>query len=155
MDSIRDYLLSVSFAALICTLTVTLAGEKSFASKMVKLLSGVFLATVVLKAVVEFPVADRKAFESNILEKSYDAVEEGERYARDSFDAMAASSAQRIIQEEAEKLGCLLDVTVFWESDSPKEIQFRGPVSPYAKSRITQWIAENMELSGEALIWIE
>ena len=154
MEGIREYLLSVSYAALICTIIVMLAGEKSSAGKSIKILAGIFLIMVILKPAIQIRISDWKSFESDFWETSQQAVAEGERLALASFSAKATLSTQRLIEQEAERLGCRLDVVVVWEDNSPKEIQLKGAVSPYAKSAITRWITNNMDLSGEAVIWI-
>ena len=154
MNGIRDYLLSVCCAALLCSVVGILTDGKSAASKLIKLLSGVFLATVMLKPVISIRMSDWKHFESDILEKSKNVVAEGERVALEALEENAAQSAKEIVQQEAEKLGCILDVTVYWEGESPKEIMLKGAASPYAKNALSQWLTENMGLSREAQIWI-
>lgn len=154
MDGIREYLLSVCCAALLCSLLGILTGGKSSASKIIKLLSGVFLATVILKPAISIQLTDWKHFEVDMLEKSYEAVAEGERMALEALSENAALSAQSLVQQEAEKLGCTLDITVQWDGSSPKEITLAGPVSPYAKNVIGKWITDNMGIPMEAQIWI-
>ena len=83
-----------------------------------------------------------------------DDLAEGEQLAYDAISKGAALSAQSLVQQEAEKLGCQLDVTVHLEDMSPKEIILEGSVSPYAKSAIGQWIKDNMGIPREAQIWI-
>jgi hypothetical protein len=58
------------------------------------------------------------------------------------------------VEQEAEKLGCQLDVTVLWEGSGPEEITIAGPVSPYVKSAMAQWITDNIGIPKEAQLWI-
>jgi hypothetical protein len=154
MDGIRDYLLSVCCAALFCSVVGILTGGKSATSNIIKLLSGIFLVTVILKPVIAVKLTDWKHFEVDLMEKSSEAVEEGERLALEALSESAAISAQSLVKQEAGKLGCQLEVTVFWEGSAPKEITLAGDVSPYTKSVMAQWITDNMGIPREAQLWI-
>ena len=48
MDSIRQYLLSITAAAVICAIINALSGKKGTTSAVVKLLSGLFLTLSVI-----------------------------------------------------------------------------------------------------------
>ena len=154
MDGIRDYLLSVSCAALLCGVIGLITDEKSANSKLIKLLSGIFLATVIFQPLIRFDLSYLDKLELDITGMREEAVAEGERLALENIAQQAAISAQTMIEQEAGKLGCQLEISVLWQTDSPREVTLKGMVSPYAKSMLSQWIMENMGLPWEALIWI-
>ncbi len=154
MEGIRPYLLSVSAAALVSALIITLVGEKAPCAKIIKLLTGIFLITVILKPTIRIDLTDWKRFERELWETSTEAAEAGERLALEAMAEDASLSAQSLIKKEAEKLGCQLEVTVDWEALSPKKVTLEGEASPYAKNSIAAWISENMGIPQEAQVWI-
>ena len=154
MEGLRTYLLSVCSAALLCALIVTLTGEKSAFAKIIKLIAGIFLATVILKPSIEIHLSDWSRLEMELREKSSEAAEAGQRLAMETIAQQASQAVKSRIEQEAAKLGCRIDVTVSWIDHAPREVVLEGEASPYAKNSITAWITENLGIPGEAQIWI-
>ena len=53
MEAVRSYILSVTAASLLCCIVTALSGEKSTHSKILKLMSGVFLTLVLVAPLVK------------------------------------------------------------------------------------------------------
>ena len=154
MNGIREYLMSVCCGGLLCAMVVMISGEKSASSKLVKLLTGIFLATVILKPSISLKLSDWQRAGTDLMEISQSVVAEGERLAKETISQKATLTAEKLVREEAEKLGCNLEITLLWEEEMPAEITLKGNASPYAKSVIADWITSNMGLPKEAQTWI-
>ena len=154
MTGLHSYLISIAAASFLCSSVAAILGEKSASAKITKLISGVFLATVVLKPAVELKLSEYKYFGQQIQEQCTQAVGEGERMAENAIlDALSEKTLLQITQE-ADRLGCNLETEIVWEEYTPASITLRGAASPYAKARLTKWISENIGITEGSQNWI-
>ena len=85
MNDLRSYLLSVCVSALICATIPILIGEKSGSGKMIKLLSGIYMAIVILNPVLNLDRLNWKQVELYLHEESDAAVTAGKKMAMDEM----------------------------------------------------------------------
>lgn len=155
MVGIRSYLLSVMAAAMICALITMLVGEKTNPGKIIKMLCGILLVTVIVKPVIEIKVSDWSQLSLQIQEQCDWAVLEGEKQAKEAFIENTTKAIEERIKTEAEKIGCAISASVSWgEEMQMKDIILEGSISPYAKNRLSKWIQENLAIPEESQFWI-
>ena len=94
MGAFKDYLLSVTAAALICGFVSSLAGKNSSISKLVKLLCGLFLTATVIKPLVDVRIENIYDFTDSLTDGSDLAVSQGEN--------MASEEMKRIIKQKTQ-----------------------------------------------------
>ena len=152
MEAIKDYLISVTAAALICGVISSLTG-KSISSKLLKLLSGLFLAAVVIKPVVEMKVNDIFAFTDEIAVNGDLAVSQGERMAEEEMKRIIKDKCEAYILDKAKALGAEITVEVTLDDYVPVQVILDGNVSPFIKSSIATTITEEMNIPLEEQIW--
>ena len=152
MEAIKDYLISVTAAALICGVISSLTG-KSISSKLLKLLSGLFLAAVVIKPVVEMKVNDIFAFTDEIAVNGDLAVSQGERMAEEEMKRIIKDKCEAYILDKAKALGAEITVDVTLDDYVPVQVILDGNVSPFIKSSIATTITEEMNIPLEEQIW--
>lgn len=154
MEGIQSYLLSVTAVALICAIITAMIGDKTGSSKAIKMICGVFIAAVILKPSIQLKFKDFKAYENEIREIITEPVMAGERMGKEAILQALSNETEERIRREAEKMGCSLDVEVIWTGFQPTQITLEGPISPYGKKAMVNWIAHNIGISEDAQTWI-
>ena len=152
MEAIKGYLLSVTATALICGIISSLTG-KCISSKLLKLLSGLFLTAVVIKPVVEMKVNDIFVFSENIIVNGDLAVSQGERMAEEEMKRIIKDKCEAYILDKAKVLGAEIIVDVTLDGYVPVQVIIEGNVSPFIKSSIATTITEDMDIPLEEQIW--
>ena len=154
MEGIRSYLLSVTAAALIYSIITAMIEDKTGSSKAIKMICGVFMAVVILKPSIQLNLRDWKDYENEIRQIIGEPVAAGERMGEEAILHGLSRETEQRIRREAENLGCSLDVEVLWDGFQPTQITLEGPISPYGKRVMANWIKHNIGISEDAQIWI-
>lgn len=156
MDSLRQYLLSLTASAVICGIITAMFPGKGASQKLVKLLSGLMLTIAALQPVSRLDIAgflDDWKFE---LSQGEYAGHEGENLARDAMAEIIKENTEAYILDKAVQLGLQITAEVTLTGDDipqPKKVTIRGYASPYAKSQLMQIIADDLGISKEDQTW--
>ena len=154
MDAVKEYLLSVTAAALICGIVSSLAGRNSSTSKLVKLLCGLFLASAVLKPLVDVRIDNIYDFADGVTLNGDIAVSQGEKMASEEMKRIIKQKTETYILDKAKALGLDIAVVVTLEDYTPATVTITGDVSPYAKADLCASIAQELDIPPEEQIWI-
>ena len=154
MDAVKEYLLSVTAAALICGIVSSLAGRNSSTSKLVKLLCGLFLASAVLKPLVDVRIDNIYDFADGLTLNGDLAVSQGEKMASEEMKRIIKQKTETYILDKAKALGLDIAVVVTLEDYTPATVTITGDVSPYAKADLCASIAQELDIPPEEQIWI-
>lgn len=154
MGAIRDYLLSVTAAALICGAVCSLAGKKGSVPALLKLLCGIFLAATVIKPAVDLRIDDFSLI-SNLLPVDADqVVENGKEMAAKEMNRIIKEKAEAYILDKAMSLGAEVEVMIELNDGVPVGITVKGDVSPFIKSKLSACITQDLGIEQEDQIWI-
>lgn len=154
MDAIRDYLVSITAAAIITGLLTALTKNCGSVSSIIKLLAGLFMTVTILSPMIHLP---KSGFEPYLDEISYDAEyasQEGKRTADNEIEKIIIERTQAYILDKAVTLGADLEVEVLAKDLIPYSVSISGPVSPFAKSQLSHYISENLGIPLEEQNWI-
>ena len=154
MEAFKDYLLSVTAAALICGIVSSLAGKNSGISKLVKLLCGLFLAATVIKPLVDVRIENIYDFTDSLTDGSDLAVSQGENMASEEMKRIIKQKTETYILDKAKALGLDITVDVTLEDYVPVSVTITGDVAPYAKTDLGASIAQELDIPLEDQIWI-
>ncbi len=156
MEAVRQYLLAVTAAAVVCGIAQRLLGKKGTAAGIGKMLTGLFLVFTVISPFTRLHLDDLTDFTAGIEADAADAVAAGQS---DQKKAIAESIMQRTrayILEKAEALNLRLTVEVTL-SDSglpaPVGVRIAGSASPYAKARLQSIIENDLGIPKENQLW--
>jgi hypothetical protein len=152
MDAIKDYLLTVTAAALVCGIVTGLAGKSSI-SKLLKLLCGLFLAATVIKPAVDVRIENIYDFTENLAADSEKAVSQGEYVASEEMKRIIKQKTETYILDKAKALGAEITVEVVLEDYIPASVTIMGNISPYAKSNLSAIIGQELDIPPEEQIW--
>ena len=157
MNGIREYLLTVTAAAIVCSIAKHLAGDKSTAGKITKVVSGIFLTITVISPIKEFQLSKIDGLFDDYRIMAYETAQSGADMANAAMGDIIKEKTEAYILEEAKKMGVDISVEVkLSESEPPKPDQaiITGIVSPYKKNVLSQYISDNLGISREKQKWI-
>lgn len=150
------YILSVLSAAIISAIVSGIAGESGASGKLIRLVSGIFLAFVIVS-----PVADIDLSEYIRQIEDYEA--DGSDFAAYGKHASEKAQAEIIIprieayildKAEELKLDIHAEVTLSeGEYPAPSSVVLSGYASPYARQALNEWIADSLGISKESIVW--
>ena len=153
MDAIKDYLLSITAAALICGIVNSLSGKGS-TGKLLKLLSGLFLAAAVIKPAVEVKLDNIYNFTDNLSVNSDIVVSQGENLAAEEMKRIIKEKTEAYILDKAKALGAEIAVEVTLHDYTPVGVTIEGDVSPYVKKNLSANITQELDIPPEEQVWI-
>ena len=157
MEAIREYVLGIICAALICGVAKTLIGKEGPVAGAVSLMAGVFLILSVVQpwAAVTFPELDD--FGNGFSQQAEDACAQGQNAAREALCLSIKQRTEAYILDKAESLGAQLMVEVSVEGADipvPCAVRIRGQISPYAKQMLSNLLSQDLGIEPEEQIWI-
>lgn len=153
MDAIKGYLLSITAAALVCGIVISLTGKKGSISKLMKLLCGLFLAATVIKPVVDVRIENIYDFTENLSAQGEMAVAQGENVAAEEMKRIIKQKTETYILDKANALGAEITVQVVLEDYIPAGVTIMGDVSPFVKSNLSASITQELNIPPEEQIW--
>ena len=152
MEPIKEYLISVTAAALICGAVSNLAGKNGTLSKLVNLLCGLFLAITVIKPVVEVNVDDIYSFTDQLSADREMAVDMGTEMATEEMKRIIKEKTEAYILDKANSLGTEIQVEIILDDLEPVGAILSGSVSPYVRSALGASISQDLGIPPEEQI---
>lgn len=155
MAIIKEYLLSITAATIICTMVAGLIKKDGTISAIIKLLSGIFLTITILSPIIRFPLSNITLHVDTISADAAHTVSVGKQIASDEMKEIIISNTRTYILEKAQKLGADIEVEIYLQDLVPKSVQIIGQVSPYTKLQLSGYISEELGIAAEDQQWIE
>ena len=157
MESIRNYILRIVVAAIVCSIVKSLLKEKTSTGKMVNLLCGVLMSITILSPIASVSFQNITKFYDNTTFNADQYVNDGKLAAQESAANIIKSQAEAYILDKAAAFGATLDVEVLMPADGfhqPEGVVLYGDVSPYVKLQLQRIIAEEILITKEQQQWI-
>ena len=154
MEEFRTYILSVTAAGILCAMVNTLAGKGTYSS-LLKLMTGVVLATVVISPVASIPAVNLTRYLDALELDAAEAVEAGTRYSREQSQARITEDLEAYILDKAEELGMEITVALTLDEETmvPASVTIEGSASPHARTVMESILQEYLGIPLEALTW--
>ena len=153
MNGLRDYLISMTIAAILCAILLRLTGKKGTAAGIVRLLTGIFMTATVLSPVVTLDLSRFSLYPADLMNAAENAAGEGTAMAENALDAIIISETEAYIQDKAASMGATLEVEVLLRDHLPYSVHLSGAISPGAKANLIVWIRDNLDIPSEELQW--
>ena len=157
MEPLRQYVLSIAVAAILCGLVLSMAPKGQFQG-ILKLVCGVFLALLVIEPVTRLdPSGLLFRFRGDWQADGAAAAAFGEEAARDATSSYIKQESEAYILDKARDLGFSLDVDVSVGEDDlplPEVAVIRGSMPESVRRELAQLIEENLGIAKENLQWI-
>lgn len=156
MQAIREYLVRVTAAALLCGVAGKLLPGGSVGA-VLKMICGILMALLVVNPVLKLELSELTDFADRITMEADDAVAEGEQQAQTALCEGIIVQTRAYIQDKANELGAELLVEVELTNDQipvPCGVTLQGQISPYAKSVLSDYLEKSLGIRAEAQTWI-
>lgn len=157
MDHIRQYLLSILAAAIICAIVVKLTEKQSFTSAMIKLTAGLFLSLTVVSPFVKLQIEDISSYFDNLEASASEIVVSGQNAASKEKTEIILQQTQTYILDKAASYGAEIQVNAQISNPDtmiPDSVTLKGNISPYVKQRLQKTISEDLGIPEENQTWI-
>lgn len=155
MEFLRQYVISVTVAAIVVAIFTALFDKGSGTGKMVRLVGGLVLTLVVIGPLVRIDF-DRQVFLPSAINSEVSAaVSRGENLAREEVTSIIKTRAEAYILDKATSMSAVIsaDVTVGVDG-MPSSAVIKGAVSPAAKMRLQNILETDLGISKENQVWV-
>lgn len=153
MEALRQYIISVVAAALICGI-ITGLFPKGAAREVMKLVCGLFLAYTVLRPMAGAELGHLEDLPFSFSSQGEAAAALGTQMAEESLAQFIKEETQAYILDKASKLGLTLEADVTLDEENiPVAVTLRGQVSPYDRSRLERMLTQDLAIAKENLQW--
>lgn len=153
MEALRQYIISVVAAALICGI-ITGLFPKGAAREVMKLVCGLFLAYTVLRPMAGAELGHLEDLPFSFSSQGEAAAALGIQMAEESMAQFIKEETQAYILDKASKLGLTLEADVTLDEENiPVAVTLRGQVSPYDRSRLERMLTQDLAIAKENLQW--
>ena len=157
MAYIREYVLSVTAAAILCALISAIL-KSGPNGKLIRILCSVVLAVTILKPLLGKRLDDLRLDSLIPGEEVKDAIADGKAYAHDAMAGIIKDRTESYIQDKAAQLGITIQAEVTLSEDAvpvPCGVRLRGDASPYSRKQLEQYMEEALGSSKEHQQWID
>ena len=155
MQGIKEYLLGVIAAAILCAIVTQLVSKESLPGAAMKLICGVFMLLALVSPVTQIRVWPSHIFSDLSLQADLITTAASES-SQESIAQIIKEQTQAYILDKASSQGVSLSVSVtLSDSEIPKPIgvTLTGSVSPYTKKVLSETIEKDLGIAAEAQIW--
>ena len=157
MNDIRQYLIRVTAAAIVCGIVTVITGKKGSIPAVIRVMSSLMLATVVIAPLVRLRFPELTDLRNHINSEGNSFVEEGKLSSKEALAAIIKQETEAYILDKATSVGAEITVCVSLSDDVlpvPKHVQISGAVSPYGKTWLQKIIHEELGIPLEEQKWI-
>ena len=157
MGTFRQYILSVTAAAIISGILQRFCSGKGSAGAIIKMLSGIFLLYALVMPLTDLSFSKFHNIAADFREEAQQAVTEGEILGNKALREYISDQVAAYILDKAEQYNATLNITVILSEDLmpvPTQVRIMGRISPYGKLRLQDIIESDLGISKEQQIWI-
>ncbi len=154
MEGIRQYIMAVTAAGILCGVAISLCGGKGSGAGGIKLLAGLFLCVTVLSPWVKLRVQDVYSFREGISFDAAQAVAQGESLSKASLEKVIMEQVQSYILKKADRMSLAIQAEVTLdEHQIPYTVTLTGPASPSERREIYEFLQEDLDIPKERVVW--
>ena len=154
MQALKEYLLSVTAAAMVCSLVRRLLAGKGSAEATGKILAGIFMALTVLSPLTQLHLPEWSELPFSCEAQA--AVSRGQEQARKELAAGISQRVEAYILQKAADLQADLTVEVVLSDDPipvPVQVCLRGHIAPHARQKLQTMIRQDLGIDKENQLW--
>ena len=155
MDNIRQYILSVTTAALICSIVKKLTGKKSANGTVVDLICGAFLAVTLLSPWLDWNIQDISIYTNTIKLDASCIANQAQEKREEEMRTIIKKETETYILDKASSMEMDIEVEIMLQESMPipAAAVITGHVSPYAKAELSRYIKDTFAITEDAQIW--
>lgn len=156
---LREYVIHLTAAALICAIAFTIFDKKDLTSGIVRLICGLLMLISVINPWIKLKIGEMDAWSDAFRRAASDAVQAGQSASYLAMSERIIAQTQTYILDKAGALGISPEVAVFVESVDgipvPSAVRITGNFSPFARNRLQSILENELGIPMEAQTWIQ
>lgn len=156
MGLVKEYMLRIVAAGLICGAATRLLAGKGAAAVVGKMLTGLFLAIVILSPLADLDLGSWETEWGDLQADAQAAVTAGKENSTAALRRVIKERTEAYILDKAQSLAVQIAVEVTLSDDPvpvPVAVRLSGNISPYAKQQLQTIIAQDLGIPKEAQQW--
>ncbi|MBR2888762.1 MAG: hypothetical protein IKC09_00630 [Oscillospiraceae bacterium] len=149
--------MSVTAAAVLCALVNSLSGSRGMAGAVLKMVTGLVMAAVILGPLEKHWDLDLNRRFQELDQQVSAAVAKGEEISQNALRQRIKQETEAYILDKAARLGLTLEVRVDLSDDDlpvPVGVTLRGAVSPAARAELEAMIRQDLGIGKEGQVWV-
>ena len=153
----KQYLLSLLTAALICSIICDLFDKKSGHYPILKLICGLFITITAISPLTNISMPDIAGYIGETKVDASQYIAEGQIASYDSMSTIISENLESYILDVARELGADIQAEIILSEETPPgpcSVKIKGNASPYAKQKIRQIIETQLGIPEEKQIWM-
>lgn len=153
MEGLREYLLRLLWAALVCGI-VNRTAKGSVCAPVIRLLCGVFLTVVLVQPLGSFSFDAPLQWTQGLETAAADAVRQGSREAQAQKEAIIKARLEAYIVEKAAQAGASVTADITLGGDGlPRAVTVTGALSPAVKGRLKRMLTQELGIPEVRQQW--
>ena len=157
MEGIREYLIQVTAAALICGIINTIVGKKGSVAATVRVMTVILMTVTMASPLVKLRISGVSDFLRDIRIESEAYTQQGSDSSKETMQTIIKEKAEAYILDKAASLGADIRVELVLSEDAlpvPVSVTLRGAVSPVGKRKLQEMIRDELGIPLEEQKWI-
>lgn len=157
MDLIREHILGIITAAIICSVIMKLTAGNGTQSTVIKMITALFMTFSVMSPFVDLNIDDITSFVPQLYADGTSASAKGQAISTDALREGIKERAEAYILDKALGFGTAVEVTVTVSCQQipvPESVRIEGEVSPYVKTKLSIMLENELGIPKEAQTWI-
>lgn len=158
MDAVREYLIRIICAAVVCAVVTHLTQNNKTQGAIVKIMTGVFMVLTVIAPLKQIDFRDLTAWDFPGNQEAAQAIAMGKEQSETELRRSIKEQLEAYILQEASRYDARLSVEVTLgegEYPGPQSVYITGSISPYAKRQLTAIMENQLGIPKEAQQWNE
>lgn len=156
MTQIREYILGIVAAAILCSIVLQLTKNKSANGTIIKTACGIVMTICIFSPLLQFKLDAFSLQDLNAFEKGEQYITEGYGTSMERIRQVIKQRSEAYILQEASYYDCALNISVtISDDDSPKPVgvSVQGNVSPAIKQKLQSIIERDLGIPMELQVW--
>lgn len=153
MEGLREYLLRLLWAAMVCGILNRMVKSNGYAP-VIRLLCGVFLTVVLVQPLCGLSFEEPLRWTEDLNALGAEIVEQGSREAQAQKEAIIKARLEAYIVEKADQAGASISADITLDDDGlPRAVTVTGALSPAAKRQLRQVMTEALGIPEVRQQW--
>ena len=156
MPQIREYVLGILAAAMICGIVLCFA-EKSKEGPLLKLICGLVLTFSLVEPILNVRSGDWESLGIDFQADAKEAAEEGKALGENKVRMLIKQETEAYIMDKARDMDLHIRVEVILSDQAlptPEAVTITGTLPPYGKAKLSRMLQEELGIPRENQTWI-
>lgn len=154
MNGLKEYLVAVCSAAILCSILKQIVGKGKLSSGMLQLLSGLFVAICMIAPWKDFSLRDLEVYNPLDTNSAQSFVEDGRQINKSNLNAIITQRVEAYILEKANQLHVQVEVSVELSDDGvPICSIITGDLTAREQEEMSAFLVSQIGIQREMQIW--